>query len=374
MRNLQKYLLISTLCVIGLVLQGCESKVDCNGNKVKENAIEIIQSHLNNAIWYREIHAAISGMPELTSIKTLSRNDELKQGQCSAKYTFMYNGKPREIDVPYDLAYLQDKDETEVKVAVGDVQSGVMAIVMTEPPIKNGVEKIMDPKTGNLQTKVEWKNGLEDGLVEIYNPAINKLIAQVNMVNGKKNGSEKRWSDDGSTLLIDLNWVDGKATGFEKHFDSTGQKLIVDLVWKDGKATGFQTVGSPGESSTGYDEYQIKDGQFDGPHKKYLPRAFSPYGMFLSKADNYKEGKLDGPAQEFNEAGKVVAESSYKNGIESPVSAQPASSATSVDNVRLEACVDSNIARFHKEQGNDALISNDMITEWKAACGRSGHS
>jgi antitoxin component YwqK of YwqJK toxin-antitoxin module len=369
--NLQRHLSISALCATALLLQGCGSKIDCNSSKVKEHAIEIIQSHLNNAVWYKEMHAAISGTPELTSVKALSRNDELKQGQCSAKYTFTYNGKPREIDVAYDLAYLQDKGETEVKVAVADVKGGVMAIVMAERPIKNGVEKIMDPKTGNLQHKIEWKNGVQDGVEEIYNPTTNKLIAEIHVANGKKAGSEKRWNDDGSTLLIDLNWVDGKATGFEKHFDPTGQKLIIDLVWKEGKATGFQTVGSTGNLSIGYDEYQVKDGQFDGPHKKYRPRSFSPYGMFLSTVDNYKEGKLDGPAQEFNEAGKVVAERSYKNGIEGPASAQPASSATSAGNASSEACLDSKIARFHKEQGNDALISNDMITEWKTACG--GH-
>jgi protein involved in sex pheromone biosynthesis len=36
---LQKQLSISAFCAIALLLQGCGSKVDCNGNKVKENAI-----------------------------------------------------------------------------------------------------------------------------------------------------------------------------------------------------------------------------------------------------------------------------------------------------------------------------------------------
>lgn len=364
MTNLQKHLSISTLCVSALLLQGCGSKVDCNGNKVKENAIEIIQSHLNDAVWYKEIHAALSGVPELTSVRTLSRNDEVKQAACSAKYTFTYNGKPREIDVAYDLAYLQDKGETEVKVTVGDVLGGVMAIVMTEHPIKNGVEKIMDSKTGNLQHQIEWKNGVQDGVEEIYNPVTKKLIAQINVANGKKTGSEKRWNADGSMLLINLNWADGKATGFEKQVNVAGDKLLTDLVWTDGKATGFQTVGTLG---TNYDEYHIKDGAFDGVHKTYLASHYAN-AMFLYKAENYKEGKLDGLTQEFGEDGKVVAEIRYKDGVALPGNSGQSSFSTNAGGAKSEACLDSKIAKFRKEQGADALISNDVITEWKGAC------
>lgn len=362
-KTLPLALVLSTL----FMLQGCGSKVDCNGSKVKEDAIDILQSHLDGAAWYKQMRAALSGAPELTSVKTLSRNDEVKQAVCSAKYTFTYNGKPREVDVAYELGYLQDKGETEVKVAVGDVMGAIMGIVMVEHPIKNGIEKIVDPKTGNLQHKIEWKNGVQDGVEEIYNTSTNKLIAEIHVTNGKKEGTEKRWSDDGSTLLVDLNWVDGKATGFEKKVDSVTQKTIVDLVWKDGKATGFQTVGATGELSIGYDEYQLKDGQFDGVHKQYLSRHFAPYGLFLSKVEIYKAGKLDGPVQEFSEDGKVVAETNFKNGVET--NAQSASSAMKENNSSSEACLDSKIADFRKEQGNDAMISNDMINEWKAACG-----
>jgi antitoxin component YwqK of YwqJK toxin-antitoxin module len=310
------------------------------------------------------MQVALSGSPGLTSVKTLSQNGELKQAQCSAKYTFIYNGKPREIDVPYDLAYLQDKGETEVKVAVGDVMGGIMAIVMREQPIKNGVEKVIDPKTGNLQHEIEWKHGVQDGVEKIYKPATNKLIAQINVVNGKKSGAEKWWNADGSQLLIDLIWVDGKATGFQKQYDASGNKLITDLVWKDGKATGLQTTGN---LETNYDEYHFKDGLYDGIHKHY-GISIAANGVFLFKTDNYKDGKLDGLSQELDEAGKVVAESNFKNGVAGPASVQSASTTPSGGKVSSEKCLDSKITKFHKEKGNDALVSNDMITEWETSC------
>src|SRR5476649_1212566 len=315
-----KYVSISVLCATTLLLQGCGNKVDCNSSKVKEDAIEIIQSHLNAIAWYNDIHAAISGEPELTSIKTLSRNDDLKQGQCSAKYTFTYNKKPREIEVGYSLAYLQDKGETEVKVVIDDVKGGIMSLVMSERPVKDGVEKIIDQKTGNLQQKIEWKDGVEDGVEEIYNPATNQLIAKIHVEKGRKAGSEKRWNADGTVLLIDLNWVDGKATG-------------------------FQTTGNLDDS------YVV---------------------------DNYKDGKLDGRHQEI-ESGKVVKETNFRNGVEEPINppvqALSTKSMTSdsasmelVNNLKKRACVDSKIDEFHKKNGIDALIASEILSEWESGC------
>jgi antitoxin component YwqK of YwqJK toxin-antitoxin module len=375
--NLQKHLSISALCATALLLQGCGSKVDCNGNKVKENALEIIQSHLKEEFWYKPIYAALSGTPELTSVKTLSRNEELKQGQCSAKYTFTYNGKLREIDVTYDLAYLQDKGKTEVKVAVTEVNNGFMDLLSKERPIKNGIEEIFDSTTKNLQYKITWKNGIQDGVTETYNPINNKLIAQVSLVNGQKDGVEKAWSNDGAVLLVDFKWTGGKATGFQKFFDVTGKKKLTDLAWKDGKATGFQTVAelNNGDLQNGYDEYDIKNGLYEGIHKRYSPKSELPHDLYLRIVENYKEGKLDGPFREFGEDGKVVEDRVYKDGIEIPINAKNISPTPNVNNAKSEACLDSKIAKFHKEQGNEALIMADVIEEWTTECrGRIDHS
>lgn len=312
--NLQKLLPISALCIAGLLLQGCGSKVDCNGNKVKENAVEIIQSHLNDAVWYKEMHAALTGKPELSSVKTLSRNDELKQSQCSAKYSFIYNGKQREVDAAYELAYLQDKNDVEVKVDVDGIKSALMGIVMREAPVRNGVEEIMDPKTGNLDHTVEWKNGIQDGVQKFYNPANNKLIAQVDVANNQKSGSEKRWNVDGSVLLTDLNWVNGKANGVEKQWDESENKISTELIWKDGKQTGFQRTYNYGSGV--YEEFQYKDGMLDGKYKRYQRRdgtsdqSFSK--TFLQEVKAYKNGKLDGLSQAFDEMGNLVSQNKYK--------------------------------------------------------------
>ncbi len=109
--------------------------------------------------------------------------------------------------------------------------------------------------------------------------------------------------------------------------DSTGQKLIVDLAWKDGKATGFQTTGDP---QAVHDEYQIKDGLYDGIHKSYYLDLHTGVPV-LSKSESYKEGKLDGPTQEFSKDGKVVFERNYKQGTEIPNSQAASSPANSLN-------------------------------------------
>jgi hypothetical protein len=126
-------MLVSGLSLIAL-LQGCGASVDCNDSKSKGTAIEIIKSQLKNAVWYNQIGSFALSEPEITDIKTLAHNDGIKQSQCAGKYSFTYNGKPRSIDFTYDLAYLEDKHDTEVKVDANTVMATLMMMVAREAP------------------------------------------------------------------------------------------------------------------------------------------------------------------------------------------------------------------------------------------------
>lgn len=133
MRCQRKLLSIGSVTAIALLVSGCGSSVDCNDSKSKATAVEIIQSRLNQATWYKQLGSALT-TPELVNIKTVTSNDELKSRSCSGQYSFSYNKTPRTIDVTYLLSYLQDKKETEVKVYTDDVAAGLMAMVMRERP------------------------------------------------------------------------------------------------------------------------------------------------------------------------------------------------------------------------------------------------
>jgi antitoxin component YwqK of YwqJK toxin-antitoxin module len=332
------------LGILGGGLTGCGTKIDCNGNQVKEDVITIVQENLKSAAWYKEMEPAISGEPSITEVKTLSKNDELKQAQCAAQYTFTYNSSERKVDVGYNLSYLQDKKEVQVLATADQVKTGVMQLAMSEAPIKNGTQKIYDEKTGKLVQSIEWKNNVKDG-------------------------NQKMWTADGETLIADIKWIDGKSNGWEKHPDKSG-KIITDLVWKEGKATGFQTTmyidGSPSEYFT------LKDGLRNGPHKQY--GIGSPGQSDLVLEDSYKDDKLDGLQRKYYN-GKVEQEIMYKDGqivADSAATNSPAAAgaAANAGNATVDQCVDAKVEAFHKSEGMDALINNDVLQEWTAQCAK----
>lgn len=297
-----------------LALAGCSIQVDCNASNAKDSVLKIVESHLGNASWFQDIRLASTGSPELRNVKVTSSNDQTKQASCAADYAFDYNGKPRELEVAYSLTYLHDKKDVEVKVAIQGLRGNLVALAGREPPIRNGTQKVLDPKTGALLHKFEWKNGAQDGLQESYDPASGKVVGQLQMAGGKKDGAEKRWAADGSTLLVDLVWKDGKPTGFEKHFDAQGM-LITDLTWKDGLATGFLVEGKTGPSSTGYTASTYKDGKLDGVQKVYLANR-TDGKLYLLYAKTYKDGSLDGVTQEFTPNGDVISTKTFRDGKE----------------------------------------------------------
>lgn len=266
-----------------VALTACGGKVDCNSSDIKKDALEIIQSHLAEAVWYNEMKLAITGEPKLENIKTIETENDGKQAQCRGTYSTTYNEKPRSIDVTYNLAYLEDKKETEVRVVVGDVQGGLMSLAMSERPIKNGEEKVYDTFNKNLVAVRHWKNNQEDGAQEYYDRETKVLVHQYTVISGKKEGSEKGWAPGG--------------------------KLTTDLTWKDGKATGF----SSNDESGNIDQTitQLKDGQKEGPRKTY---STSHNGEYLAKVENFKNDQLDGLTQQYDEQGKVVFEVLYKQG------------------------------------------------------------
>lgn len=326
---------VMSVLLLAMGLQGCAPKIDCNGDQVKKDVVTIVQEGLDKAVWYKEVALALSGNASISDIKTVSKNDELKQAQCTAQYTFTYNKTQRQVEVEYNLSYLQDKKEVQVLAGADQVKTGIMQIVMREVPVKNGTQKIYN-EAGKLVQSIDWKDN-------------------------KKDGSQKIWTADGATLVADLTWLDGRSNGWEKYPDSSG-KIITDLVWKDGMATGYQTatyaIGTPSEYVT------LKDGKKNGPHRRY--QLVSPGEDGLTLEDNYKDDKLDGLQRKYWN-GKIEQETMYKDGVV-VAGGQDAGAAAAPGKSAADKCVDQKIDAFHKESGMDAPINHDVLEEWTAQC------
>ena len=280
------------LALIATSVTACGDKLDCNSSSVKKNVIEIIQSHLDNAVWYNQMKIAIKGTPTIENITKVESSSNGNQAQCMGKYSITYNEKPRSIDFNYNLAYLEDKKDTEVKVNIGDVQSGLTRIVMMESPIKNGEEKIYDIHNGKLIAVRNWKKNVEDGLQSSYESNTGTLIHQYSMVDGKKNGIEKSWETDG-TIVNEIEWKNGKANGL-MHYDNSG-KFLTSLKYP------FP-----------YKAVQLTDGVKNGVQKTYS--VSNGVGAVI-EIENFKNDKLDGVKQKFDSNGNVIFQVLYSQGV-----------------------------------------------------------
>lgn len=198
----------------------------------------------------------------------------------------------------------------------------------------NGIQKQWE-SSGTLVLSMRWKNGQPDGLEEVFDPSTGKRVVVRNWSNGVQEGEEKGW-------------------------DSTGEKQLTDLIWKNGKATGFQTVYNlPGG---GYSEYNLKEGLRDGIQKTYATNGIGG-GIHLWKIETYKAGKLEGLRQEFYDNGKIASEMNFRNGELDGLEKK-----YRLDSGGQEQCLDAKIAAFRNENGAEAIVSIDMLEEWKSQC------
>ncbi|PUA19509.1 toxin-antitoxin system YwqK family antitoxin [Glaciimonas sp. PCH181] len=256
----------------------------------------------------------------------------------------------------------------------------------------DGKMQLFNPDNGKLIYKNKWKEGKQDGdvtqytldgeypLYEVqfvdgkkngiektYHPTTHKLIQKTTYKDDVKTGTERAWSEDGSVLWADLDWVDGKASGFLKQLDPTGTIRVIDLIWKEGKKTGLQIEGSLTADHT---ESYYKNGLLDGPQKKYRLNP-STQKVYLYVIDNYKEGKRDGPHQELSSDGTITYEINYKDDVEISSPSLPAPTFNTqplMDPTNIGNCVESWVAAYRQEAGDEALIRTDQRGEWKEWC------
>lgn len=204
---------------------------------------------------------------------------------------------------------------------------------------QDGVFKMWAPDTDNLTLSMSVRGGFADGLMERYNPKSGKIISRVNYIAGKKVGEEKQW-------------------------DITGENLLTDLTWDNGVQTGVSRYGER--------EEHYKAGVRDGIWKmcelnRSIPMERLQPNYEKARLYNAMAEQIGGtyflPALVDSPSGVECTEVVYKDGVKqaAPSAAVPLSST-------LDSCLDAKITAFHKANGDDAPIMNDVIQEWEAGC------
>jgi hypothetical protein len=391
------------LTLIALLLDGCGSKVDCNNSKVKKDAIEIIQSHLNNAVWYKEIrsYGAISD-PELINIQTLARDDELKKCQCSGKYSFTYNTKPREIEVAYGVSYLQDKGEAETSVDVSSVIGGLIGLVATEPPRRS-------PEAQAEQNRLEReqrRSSIVLGSIKKLTALSNVRYAQygfldsdekhIQAVFGLENLILQAIGIDSNTIYYKdgVAMLDGSKIKVLPMFDlfniDKDNKIETNnfINWfnKRFRPVYLAHVTALNSVSPGNKNLDDIEGMKPDEKKKYLDIAKyqdGPYDILLSPFPN--DGQLAASKTQVIKA-IDAAVSTIGAPVAPSASAAPTSESTlpklssaaekavmegfvEITNPSVKTCTDARIAAIKKKIGGDSPISFEIYNEAAVKCG-----
>ncbi len=121
---MKRLIIISTI-----VFSGCGGPLTCNDSDAKKQVLTVLDSHLKKALWYQEMKSGL-GSRGISDIKTKEANKDLGHYACSAKYSFEYKGKVKDVEFTYDLNYLEDKKESEVLVDVNTIKSRYMTAAM----------------------------------------------------------------------------------------------------------------------------------------------------------------------------------------------------------------------------------------------------
>lgn len=251
-----------------------------------------------------------------------------------------------EVGREYGAQFLPFEGSCTVPVKVGmfdgnasckDSKGKKIAEVTYRQGHQDGVLKVWAPDTDNLMLSMEVHGGVAEGVMERFNPKTGKIISHVAYSAGKKSGEEKLWDITGETLLTDLTWENGAQTGVNRYGDREEHYKagVRDGVWK---MCQLNRSISPERLQANYDKTQA-----------YYAMAERLGGTYFLPA------LVDSPS------GVECTETVYKDGIEQKATAAGPDSSE-------DACLDAKIAAFHKENGGDTPIANDLIQEWESGC------
>lgn len=207
------------------------------------------------------------------------------------------------------------KDGTLSKVMLDYVYAGffgrgdpnaILCDTIVEDGVLNGDTTCKIANTRDASFKFSFKEGAMNGPLIAYAPNGSKVIDAM-YARGELNGPSKILSTRTGKTLHNAMWKNGIANGLEELFDATTGNLIFSAT--------------------------LTNGQYDGDMNSY-------------SAD-----------------GKLIEKKILKAGVVQP-SPQAAASSGVADN----GCVPLWIAAYRKENGNDAIVTADQLSEWGSWC------
>jgi len=159
------------------------------------------------------------------------------------------------------------------------------------------------PVSANLEGyTVSPLKGTNASVAEKFDANGNKVESGY-VINGNKSGQWTRYDADSKIRFV-VNYIDGLKNGDELSFNTRGQ-IEARTSYKNDVLDGISGTYKSGRPTQ---EVSYKNGQFDGPTKKYFGNGK------LQQEINFKNGKQHGAFRYYDEEGNVTLEYEYKNG------------------------------------------------------------
>lgn len=189
---------------------------------------------------------------------------------------------------------------------------------------------IYDTK-GGVSLSARLNNRKLDGRLEIYNPnGQGKLLSQ-GYKNGVPDGSDERWLGNG-TQVLSTSWSNGKQNGLHREWWDYG-KLKMQMTYKDGQQEGLITFYNDDGSISS------TTGPFQGEYARV-----TRYGQ-NGEVELYD---LDESGIEHHVTSSIIA-----------INTQVAPTAN---------CFDKWVNAYRQEQGEEAMVHTEQMTEWEQWC------
>jgi len=197
----------------------------------------------------------------------------------------------------------------------------------------DGGVSIYAPDGKTLLLKSAFKRNAIDGKLEIYGPHTEKLIGQYHSTNGKADGDQTSWDEYTGKMTYQVTAKDGVYVGVMKSWTADGV-LIAEVPFVEGVKSGL-----------------IKTWRDNGKPMEFL---------------TVLNGSKNGPSQEWDEDGKLIRSGTYKQGEWYPDA--PPVTETTIVGAEDNSCSTKWIDAFHKEKGEDAMITSSQLGEWDQWC------
>lgn len=278
-------------------------------------------------------------------------------------------------------------------------------------PISNG---LLD---GNITCKdsenrkildFSMKEGKKDGTETYYLVETGISYKEINWKNGMRDGSVSLRDTDNGRLVVQQHYVQDRLAGEEKVWDKKGD-LVADLIWRNG------------EKFSGYDkrnarEENYEDGQLNGRQVRYGWNN-NKNAYYVSSEEFYNHGVKVGRWSQHDEKGRETKVSNFENGVltsenetrwendrisyrvktvqtnpnataenyHKTLKREEQVSAFSNQNRTLafselmsdvldfdQSCVDKKVKSVQDSDGEDALVTSDMLSEFENECRKKG--